>query len=207
MAFDLFDHRSWICDVSTGSILIDDINLKEHNLAQLRARVGYVPQDVFLFSDTIRNNIAFAAQPASQDATYYAEKAAVYDDIMGLPEQFETRIGERGVTLSGGQKQRVAMARAFMKEPDIVILDDCLSAVDTKTENTILSYLQEVLADKTTIIITHRIYGQLEFDKIIVLDEGRIIERGTHSELLAKQGFYAKMFERQQLIDAENKIL
>ena len=196
-------------DVTSGKIEMDGRDLRQHNLAYLRERIGYVPQDVFLFSDSIRNNIAFGktGDHRNHEAEFYARKAAVYDDIMNLPEQFETKIGERGVTLSGGQKQRISMARAFMKEPDIVILDDCLSAVDTSTENQILEYLNEVLDQKTTIIITHRIYGLLQFDQIIVLDEGKIVEKGTHESLLAEKGFYAKMYEKQQLIEAENKIL
>ena len=196
-------------DVSEGRIILDGLNVKDHNLSALRKQIGYVPQDFFLFSDTIRNNIRFGLDDdvTGEKAEHYAKKAAVYDDIMDLPEQFETRIGERGVTLSGGQKQRVSMARAFMKEPNIVILDDCLSAVDTRTENQILGYLNESLKDKTTIIITHRIYSSLQFDKILVLEEGRIAELGTHEQLLENQGFYSKMFERQQLVDSENKIL
>ncbi len=196
-------------DISEGRILLDGRDVREHNLRTLRQEIGYVPQDFFLFSDTIRNNIRFGLEEnaAGQKAEHYARKAAVYDDIMELPEQFETRIGERGVTLSGGQKQRVSMARAFMKEPNIVILDDCLSAVDTRTENQILGYLNETLKDKTTIIITHRIYSSLQFDKILVLDEGRIEEMGTHEQLIENQGFYSKMYERQQLVDSENKIL
>lgn len=196
-------------DVTDGKILLDGLDVREHNLRTLRQEIGYVPQDFFLFSDTIRNNIRFGLEEdvTGQKAEHYARKAAVYEDIMELPEQFETRIGERGVTLSGGQKQRVSMARAFMKEPNIVILDDCLSAVDTRTENQILGYLNETLKDKTTIIITHRIYSSLQFDKILVLDEGRIEEIGTHEQLIENQGFYSKMYERQQLVDAENKIL
>jgi ATP-binding cassette subfamily B protein len=195
-------------DPTEGQILLDGKDLKTHNLNQLRERIGYVPQDVFLFSDTITNNITFGREEAvspDRDATYYAQKAAVYDDIMTLPEGFDTRVGERGVTLSGGQKQRVAMARAFMKEPDIYILDDCLSAVDTTTENQILEYFSELLSDKTAFVITHRIYAMLQFNKIIVLDNGAIVESGTHAELLAKEGFYAKMYERQQLREDESE--
>ena len=158
-------------DPTSGEILLDGKNLKSHNLTQLRERIGYVPQDVFLFSDTIANNITFGREKEiapDRDVAFFARKASVYDDIVALPEGFDTSIGERGVTLSGGQKQRVAMARAFMKEPDIYILDDCLSAVDTTTENQILEYFNELLTDRTTFVITHRIYAMLQFDKIIV---------------------------------------
>ncbi len=189
-----------------GKILLDGVDLRAYDLTHLRRRIGYVPQDVFLFSDTVSHNIQFGMddQSGEEIARHYAAKAAVYDDIMTLTDGFDTRIGERGVTLSGGQKQRVAMARAFAKEPDLIILDDCLSAVDTTTENQILSYLNEALAGKTALIITHRIYGLLQFDQIIVLDEGRIVEQGTHEELLEQRGFYAKMYERQQLTEVQN---
>ena len=194
-------------DVQEGQILIDDQDIKTLNLNALRNQIGYVTQDVFLFSDTVKNNIGFGRDNVGErDEAWYAEKAVVHDDIMNLPEQFETRIGERGVTLSGGQKQRLAMARTFMKEPSLFVLDDCLSAVDTTTENQILQYLNEVLADKTTIMITHRIYGLLPFNKIVVLDHGQIVEMGTHDELLDQQGYYHKMYERQQLVDEENKV-
>ncbi|MCB0687527.1 MAG: ABC transporter ATP-binding protein, partial [Saprospiraceae bacterium] len=149
-------------DPTEGVILLDGRDIRDYNLEYLRQRIGYVPQDVFLFSDTVENNITFGLDllpEDGRDATYYARKAAVYDDIMDLPEGFQTRVGERGVTLSGGQKQRVSMARAFMKEPDIYILDDCLSAVDTSTENQILGYFNEMLSDHTTLVITHRIYA------------------------------------------------
>ncbi|HNL39475.1 MAG TPA: ATP-binding cassette domain-containing protein, partial [Saprospiraceae bacterium] len=162
-------------------------------------RIGYVPQDVFLFSDTVEANIAFGQDGITRaDAEYFARSAAVHDDILSLPKGYDTVVGERGVTLSGGQKQRISIARAFAKRPDIVLLDDCLSAVDTNTESQIIGYLNDALAGKTAIIITHRIYGMLEFDKIIVLaDDHSIAEEGTHEELLANKGYYAELFEKQ----------
>jgi len=192
-------------DVSEGSIKIDGIDLREHDLDNLRQRIGYVPQDVFLFSDTIADNISFSKEKVIQeDVEKFARYAAVYDDIMGLSEGFQTQVGERGVTLSGGQKQRVSIARALIKKPDIVILDDCLSAVDTNTEKQILSYFTEALADKTALIITHRIYGLLEFDKIIVLEDGKIAEEGTHEELLALKGYYFELHEKQSLEEVDS---
>lgn len=195
-------------DPTEGQILLDGRDLREFNLEHLRQRIGYIPQDVFLFSDTINNNITFGLDKpleSEKNAEYYARMAAVYEDIIDLPDGFTTWVGERGVTLSGGQKQRVSMARAFMKEPDIYILDDCLSAVDTSTENQILEYFNEMLTDHTTLVITHRIYALLQFDKIIVLDQGNIVEEGTHNDLLTQRGFYTKMYERQQLREEESE--
>ncbi len=189
-------------DIEEGVILIDDIPIKKHNIEWIRSRTGYIPQDVFLFSDTVSQNIRFGNQNALPDEVMeYAGFASVHDDIQGLPMQYETKIGERGVTLSGGQKQRISMARAFIKNPDIIIMDDALSAVDTKTEQKILSYLDNVLHNKTAIIITHRIYSLIEFDKIIVIDDGRLIETGTHDQLIKNKGFYAGLYEQQKLID------
>ncbi|MEO0341308.1 MAG: ABC transporter ATP-binding protein, partial [Bacteroidota bacterium] len=160
-------------DVTEGSIKIDGEDIRNRNLAHLRQQIGYVPQDVFLFSDTISDNIAFGKRDSDQpEIEKFAKYAAVYDDIKDLSDGFDTFVGERGVTLSGGQKQRVSIARALIKKPDIIILDDCLSAVDTNTEKQILGYFNDYLQEKTCIIITHRIYSLIEFDKIIVLDEG-----------------------------------
>ena len=186
-------------DIDSGTVSVDGNNISELNLYQLRKKIGYVPQDAFLFSDTIERNIAFGKSDAAIDEIKDITKnAAIYDDIMSLPEQFETMIGERGVTLSGGQKQRISLARALIKEPDIIILDDCLSAVDTTTEQTILSYLSGALKDKTAIIITHRIYRHLDFDKVIVLDEGELVEQGTPSELMKAHGYYYEILTKQQ---------
>lgn len=190
-------------DVTQGEIRIDGKNIQSLDLNNLRERIGYVPQDVFLFSDTVAGNIAFGRADADRETIeQYSKYAAVYEDIKGLSEGFDTVVGERGVTLSGGQKQRVSIARALIKKPDIVILDDCLSAVDTNTEKQILGYLNEALADKTAIIITHRIYSLLQFDKIIVMDNGEILEEGTHEELLAHKGYYAELYENQTLEEA-----
>jgi|AntRauTorckE5430_2_1112549.scaffolds.fasta_scaffold04109_2 ATP-binding cassette subfamily B protein len=187
-------------DATTGEILIDNKNVQSMSLSSLRQNIGYVPQDVFLFSESIAKNVAFGNTSATQEEIEkYAEYASVYDDIMEFPNGFETLVGERGVTLSGGQKQRVSIARALIKQPDILVLDDSLSAVDTTTEKRILNYLEKAMSDKTAIIITHRIYNLLDFDKIIVLQDGKITETGTHETLLASKGFYYDLYEQQQM--------
>lgn len=191
-------------DVSEGQITIDGKDVRDHNLNILRQRTGYVPQDVFLFSDNISENVRFGNPSATQeDIENYTKYASIYDEILDLKEGFETVVGERGVTLSGGQKQRVSIARALIKQPDILILDDCLSAVDAKTEQNILNYLNAELQDKTVIIITHRAYSKLQFDKIMVLKEGKIAEFGTPAELAATGGYYYEMLERQKAEEAE----
>ena len=187
-------------DVSEGKITLDGLDVREHEIDNLRRKIGYVPQDVFLFSDTVTNNIGFGkGEITREEAEVYAGHAAIHDEINGLPNGYETMMGERGVTLSGGQKQRISIARAFVKHPDIVILDDCLSAVDTDTEQKIMKYLNEALKNRTSIIITHRIHNLLSFDKILVLENGQITEMGTHEELLEKGGYYKELLEQQNI--------
>lgn len=186
-------------DVTSGSILIDGIPIDQIDLNSLRSQIGYVPQDGFLFSDTIENNIRFGAPDTTRDdVEFTAMGSDVHQDILQFSDGYETMVGERGVTLSGGQKQRVSIARALIKRPDLVLLDDCLSAVDTKTEKTILGYLSEELKGKTTIIITHRILHYISFDAIMIIDKGRIVEFGNHQDLLNNGGYYYDMVENQK---------
>lgn len=186
-------------DPQKGSIEYAGVDLRKIDLEYLRSGVSFVPQDVFLFSDTVYNNIAFGAPAATKEQVVKAAADACVDkEIIQFAEGYNTMIGERGVTLSGGQKQRISIARALIKDPQFVIFDDCLSAVDAKTEKEILTNLNNYLADKTAIIITHRIFSLLNFDKIIVLEDGAIAEQGKHSELLALDGLYAEMYARQQ---------
>ena len=183
----------------SGIITYDGIPVNKIDIHSLREQISYVPQDVFLFSESVSNNIRFGLQDASQDKIVEAAKqASVHTEIEKFSEQYKTMIGERGVTLSGGQKQRISIARALIKDPQIVIFDDCLSAVDARTEKEIIENLYNYLQNKTALIITHRIFSLFKFDKIIVLDEGSIAEQGTHEELLAQNGIYTEMYNRQQ---------
>ena len=186
-------------DVTKGQIKIDGEEIRNLELASLREQISYVPQDVFLFSDSVKNNIGFAQKNASNESVSTAAmQASVHSEIESFPEQYDTLIGERGVTLSGGQKQRISIARALIKNPNLVIFDDCLSAVDAKTEKEIIGNLYEYLQDKTAIIITHRIFSLFHFDRILVIEDGEIIEQGNHADLLASRGYYAELYQRQQ---------
>ena len=187
-------------DVNKGQILIDDQDIKLHNLNLLRKNLGVVPQEVFLFSDTIKNNISFGSHSeniTNEDVERVSKKAGVYDNIISFPDKFETLVGERGVTLSGGQKQRISIARALIGEPRILIFDDCLSAVDTETEEIILGNLKTEMKDKTSVIISHRISSLKNADLILYLVNGEIVERGTHQELINLKGNYYGLYRLQ----------
>jgi ATP-binding cassette subfamily B multidrug efflux pump len=189
-----------LIEAPRGTLFIDGVDIRDYPLAQLRASIGYVPQETFLFSDSVKGNIAFGVKKAElAEVEWAAEIAGLSEDIAGFPDRFEALVGERGITLSGGQKQRTAIARAVLREPKILILDDALSSVDTYTEEKILGQLRGVMRDRTSVIISHRVSTVREADMICVLDEGRIIERGAHDELLALGGEYADLYERQLL--------
>lgn len=185
-------------DTSSGDISVDQRNIKDYNIQNLRSQMGYVPQDVFLFSDSIANNVRFGSPEIGHDAIIQATKDAdLYQNIVEFEKGFDTEIGERGVTLSGGQKQRLSIARAVVREPKILILDDCLSAVDTNTENIILGNLERIMQDRTSIIISHRVSSAKLAQNIIVLDEGAIVEEGSHDDLMAKNGVYKELYDKQ----------
>lgn len=194
-------------DVENGAIDIDGKNIKALNLKDYRSQIGFVPQEVFLFSDTIKHNIAFGLDQVTDEEVHTAAKnASVYTNIIDFEEKFETMLGERGITLSGGQKQRVSIARALIKSPKILIFDDCLSAVDTKTEEEILQNLGKIMDGKTSILIAHRISTIKNADKILVLDNGKIIEQGTHNELLSLNGSYTELYNHQ-LLEEETRTI
>ncbi|MFB0959760.1 MAG: ABC transporter ATP-binding protein, partial [Flavobacteriales bacterium] len=185
-------------DVTSGSIKIDNRTIQNVHLESLRNSIGTVPQDVFLFSDSIRNNISFSDERLTEEEIVEAaKKAAIYDNIMEFPEKFDTVLGERGINLSGGQKQRISIARAIIKSPEILIFDDCLSAVDTETEDKILRSLSQIMEGKTSVIISHRISSILGADHILVLDKGQIIEQGSHQDLIDKKGYYHELYQKQ----------
>ena len=189
---------SRLYDTTEGRITIDGKEISSLNLYDLRNSIGIVPQDAFLFSDTVKNNIKFGKENATHEEVEAAAKSAVvHDNIMGFNKQYDTILGERGITLSGGQKQRVSIARAIIKNPEILLFDDCLSAVDTETEEAILNNLQEICKDKTTIIVSHRVSSAKNADRIIILDEGKILEQGSHNQLINLEGYYAALYTKQ----------
>ncbi|MBG6128776.1 ATP-binding cassette subfamily B protein [Aquimarina sp. EL_43] len=185
-------------DVSSGEIRIDGVPLKNLNLTDLRESIGYVPQDAFLFSDSIQNNIKFGNENATDDQVYEAAKnAVVHKNIIGFSKGYDTVLGERGITLSGGQKQRVSIARAILKNPPVLLFDDCLSAVDTETEEEILNNLHKISKNKTTFIVSHRVSTAKNANKIIVLEDGEIIQQGSHNQLISTEGYYKDLYLKQ----------
>lgn len=187
-----------LVEPDSGTIYIDNKPLEKHNLELIRNQIGYVPQESFLFSDTIFNNIAYGVEkPSLEQVEKYAKQAEIHSNIIEFKNQYQTEVGERGVTLSGGQKQRISISRALIKDPSIFLFDDSLSAVDTETEEKILSNIQSDMEIKTTIIITHRVSSAKNADKIITLEDGTIKEQGTHKELFKKNGYYSELYKKQ----------
>lgn len=200
----ILDLIARLYDVSSGVILIDDVPIQKLNLFSLRGAIGAVPQDAFLFSDSISNNIRFGKENATEEEVeVVAKSAVVHDNIMGFSKQYETVLGERGITISGGQKQRVSIARALLKDPKIFLFDDCLSAVDTETEEDILNNLKQASENRTTLIVSHRVSSAKNADKILVLEDGRLLQEGSHEELNNKAGYYNELY-RNQLSEKEN---
>ncbi len=191
-------------EADNGQLKVNNKNIKDLNISSLRGSIGYVPQDAFLFSDSILNNIKFGKENASNEEVFEAaKKASVHENIISFNKGYKTILGERGITLSGGQKQRVSIARAIIKDPQILLLDDCLSAVDTETEEQILNNIESLLKNKTTIIVSHRISSAKNAHKIIVMEEGEIIQQGTHNELIKLEGYYKELYAKQ-LLEKEN---
>ena len=189
-----------IYDAAPGSVLIDGRPIRDYPLESLRQNIGFVPQETFLFSETVRENIAFGKEDATDEEVRDAAEAAnIAADIEGFPEAYKTLVGERGITLSGGQKQRAAIARAVIRNPRILVLDDALSSVDTQTEDKILNHLRELMLGRTTIFISHRVSTVRNADTIVVLHGGRIVEQGTHDELIALNGYYTDLYNKQLL--------
>jgi ATP-binding cassette subfamily B protein len=189
-----------IYDVSPGTVLIDGKPVREYPLASLRHNIGFVPQETFLFSETVRENIAFGKEDASdQEVHLAAEAASIATEIEDFPEQYKTLVGERGITLSGGQKQRTAIARAILRDPRILVLDDALSSVDTATEERILGELSTLMRERTTILISHRVSTIRNAQIIFVIEHGELVDQGTHAELLERGGYYADLYQKQLL--------
>jgi len=189
-----------IYDAEPGMVLVDGRPIGKYSLAELRHNIGFVPQETFLFSDTVRENIAYGSEAASdENVQRAAEAASISAEIENFPEQYKTMVGERGITLSGGQKQRTAIARAVIRNPRILVLDDALSSVDTYTEEKILNHLREIMRGRTTIFISHRVSTVRNADRIAVLHAGRIVELGTHDELIARNGYYTDLYNKQLL--------
>lgn len=194
----ILDLVARLYDTTSGEVLIDGVPVQQLNLDSLRSSIGAVPQDAFLFSDTIENNIRFGDENAThEEIVEVAKKAVVHKNIEGFAKKYNTILGERGITLSGGQKQRVSIARALLKDPKIYLFDDCLSAVDTETEEEILNNLKQLSESKTTLIVSHRVSSAKNADKIIVLEEGKIIQEGTHEELNNTDGYYKELYINQ----------
>ena len=195
---------SRLYDFQEGEILLNNTSIKNYKLSDYRKKIGYIPQDVFLFSDTVLNNIAFGLQKnefSKEQIESVAKKSGILKEINKLPDKFETKIGERGVTLSGGQKQRVSIARALIRDPELILFDDCLSAVDTETSNKILNTIQSKNSKQISIHISHRVNAVIHCDHILVLKDGEIVEEGNHNALISKNGFYQHIFKKQQLED------